>query len=320
MKYYVGIDVGGTFVKCGIVTETGEIVIKDKIPTGKDRDYRAIVSDISSFVKDLADRAGLSFMQIVAIGGGVPGTIDSRDGIVVYSNNIRWKNIPLGKALQESLQKPVFLTNDANAAALGENFCGAGRAYQTMIFVTLGTGVGGGIVLNGQLYEGNFSAGAEIGHDVIRFGGEKCTCGRRGCFEAYASATALIRQTCRAMEKDKNSILWQICKGDLQLVDGKTAFDGAEAGDKTARRVVDRYIRYLSEGIANLVNVFRPQAIVLGGGVCAQGESLIGPLRKRVSRMAYGGFGYAPTEIVTASLGNDAGLCGAARLAMLKSD
>ena len=317
-EYYVGIDLGGTFVKCGIVDETGKILVKDKIPTGNGRAYEEIAADMAEFAEKLIARAGLTKEQVKAAGIGAPGTIDSKNGVVVYSNNIRWENIPLCKEIEKRLNIPVYMTNDANAAALGEHFCGAGREYNSLVFITLGTGVGGGIVIDGKLFEGNKSAGAEIGHEVVRMGGEKCTCGRRGCFEAYASATALIRQTKRAMEKDKESLLWKVCGNDMNKVDGKTAFAAKEEGDKTGKKVVDQYIRYLAEGISNLVNVFRPEAIVLGGGVCAEGEKLIVPLRRKVKTMAFGGMKYAPVQIVTASLGNDAGLCGAARLAMIK--
>ena len=246
---YAGIDLGGTFIKCGIVTEEGKILVKDKIPTGRERDYREIAADM---------------------------------------------------------------------AALGEHFCGSGRKYSSLILVTLGTGVGGGIIIDGKLFEGNKSAGAEIGHSVIRMGGEKCTCGRRGCFEAYASATALIRQTKRAMERHPESKMWQIA-GNLDGVDGKTAFDGQRAGDPAADRVVKFYIRCLAEGICNLLNEFRPQAILLGGGVCGEGDNLLLPLKKEVDKRLFGGTDYAPFDLCTASLGNDAGLCGAARLAAVRS-
>ncbi len=318
MNYYAGLDLGGTFVKGGIVDEQGRILIKDKIPTGKERPYKEIAADMAQLVEDLAQRAGINKDDVKAVGIGSPGTIDSEHGVIVYSNNISWEKVPLCSAIKDQLGLPVFITNDANAAALGENFCGAGKLYSSMVFITLGTGVGGGIVIDGKIFEGNRSAGAEIGHEVIRFGGEKCTCGRRGCFEAYASATALIRQTQAAMRKNPESGLWKICPS-IDDVDGKTAFDGMRAGDKTAEKVVKNYIRYLAEGVANLINVFRPQAIVLGGGVCAEGENLLVPLRRKVSRLVYGGMKYAPVKIVTASLGNDAGLCGAARLAMLKT-
>lgn len=178
--------------------------------------------------------------------------------------------------------------------------------------------MGSGIVLNGKLYEGNEGAGAELGHEVIRVGGEKCACGRRGCFEAYASATALIRQTKRAMEKDRQSKLWQLCEGDINNVNGKTAFDGAAVGDKAAKRVVNNYLRYLSEGLANIANTFRSEVILIGGGISAQGENLTVPLQKQVNKLMLGHGTYAPVKILAATLGNDAGLVGAAMLAKEK--
>ena len=220
--------------------------------------------------------------------------------------------------LQEKLGRPVIIENDANAAAYGEYKAGALKGADNAIAITLGTGVGGGIIIDGKLFEGNKSAGAEIGHSVIRMGGEKCTCGRRGCFEAYASATALIRQTKRAMERHPESKMWQIA-GNLDGVDGKTAFDGQRAGDPAADRVVKFYIRCLAEGICNLLNEFRPQAILLGGGVCGEGDNLLLPLKKEVDKRLFGGTDYAPFDLCTASLGNDAGLCGAARLAAVRS-
>ncbi len=222
----------------------------------------------------------------------------------------------MGKELEKLLQIPVFLTNDANAAALGESYAGAGKEYNSVVLVTLGTGVGGGIVLSGKLYEGGGSAGAEIGHTLLRINGEKCTCGRRGCFEAYASATALIRQTKRAMEKYPESAMWSICKNEAKNADGKTPFDAMRAGDQAAKKVVKNYIRYLGEGITDLCNVFRPDAVLLGGGICAEGETLLKPLRKFVKKNIFGGNGYAPVKILAATLGNDAGIYGAVRLAM----
>lgn len=313
-KYYAGIDLGGTFIKCGLVDEGGRVAIKEKIPTGKERPYKEIAGDMAACVRRLMKKAGAS--QLAAAGIGSPGTIDSENGTIVYSNNIDWKDVPLGGALEAALGVPTFVTNDANAAALGESFCGAGAKYKSTVFITLGTGVGGGIVLEGKLFEGGRSAGAEIGHTVIRFGGEKCTCGRRGCFEAYASATALIRQTKAAMKKHPESALWKLCGGDPEMVDGKTAFDGMKAGDRYATKVVKDYIGYLAEGVTNLANVFRPDAILLGGGVCAEGDTLLKPLKEKVEQLIYGGEEYAPVEILIASLGNDAGLCGAAKYAM----
>lgn len=313
MKYYAGIDLGGTFIKCGIVDDGGNIIAKDKIPTGATRPYDEIAADMARLAAGLAARVGVT---ISACGVGAPGTIDSERGVVVYSNNIRWSDVPLAFALERHIGLPIAMTNDANAAALGESFAGAGKKYSSIVFVTLGTGVGGGIVLDGKLFEGGRSAGAEIGHMLLKLGGRRCTCGRRGCLEAYASANALVAQTVRAMWRNRDSAMWQIVGGDISAVDGKTAFDGMKMGDSVASAVVDKYIGYVAEGIINIVNVFRPDAVLLGGGVCAQGETLCAPLRKKVGEATFGGMEYAPVDIVTAALGNDAGIVGAARLAM----
>ena len=312
-KYYGGIDLGGTFIKGGIVDEEGNILAKDKVPTGVERPYREVVADMANLIKRLSGQAGV---EICGVGVGSPGMIDSGRGVVVYSNNFGWRDVPLVAELKKYFTVPVKVTNDANAAALGESFCGAGKEYASMVLVTLGTGVGSGIVIDNRLFEGNGSAGAELGHMVIRAGGEQCTCGRRGCFEAYASATALIRQTKRAMERDKESKMWQICGGELSSVDGKTAFDGMRAGDRTATEVVEEYVSGLATGIINIANIFRPEAILLGGGICKEGETLLKPLKKHISRELFGGEENAPVELAAATLGNDAGICGAARLAM----
>lgn len=315
MKYYAGLDLGGTFIKGGIVSEEGKLIVKDKIRTGSKRPYEEIAADMAKLVRELSERANV---VVEAVGVGSPGTVDSAHGVIVYSTNIRWDNVPLGKTISDNLGLPVYITNDANAAALGECFVGAGKKLKNVVFVTLGTGVGGGIVLGGKLYEGFRSAGAEIGHSLLKIGGEKCTCGRCGCFEAYASATALIRQTQKAMHTNPKSAMWELCKGDENKVDGKTAFDGMRLGDRAAKKVVNTYIGYLAEGLCDLANVFRPEAILLGGGICAEGETLLEPLRTKLSESIFGGMGYAPVQILTASLGNDAGVFGAARLAMKK--
>lgn len=310
MKFYAGIDLGGTFIKCGIVDESGNIVCKDKVPTGRERNYLEIAADMASLALKTAKRADV---EISAVGIGSPGTVDSEHGVIVYSNNIRWDNIPLGEKLQNILHKPVFVTNDANAAALGESVCGAGKDYRSLILITLGTGIGGGIILDGKLYEGYRSAGAEIGHQVIRLSGEKCTCGRRGCFEAYASATALIRQTKRAMKRHPQSKMWEIC--DLSQVDGQTIFQAVRQGDDTAKAVLEKYIEYLAAGITNLANAFRPEIILLGGGICEEREMLIAPLTAILQKEQFGGSGYAPVRLGIAALKNDAGICGAAEFA-----
>lgn len=317
MRTYIGIDLGGTYIKYGLVSEAGEIIEKGKVATPAGCGYAETVEAIASAVRELSARHGA---RVCGLGIGAPGVVDGERGIVRTSGNLGWENKPLAGDLSAKLGIPAVLTNDANAAAFGEYACGAGSEYKSVVLVTLGTGVGSGIVLSGKLFEGNEGAGAELGHEVIRFGGEKCSCCRRGCFEAYASATALIRQTKKAMAKDRESSLWQSCGGNPDNVDGKTAFDAALAGDKTAKRVVNNYLRYLAEGFANIANAFRPEAILIGGGISAQGESLTVPLQKKVNRLMLGRGRYAQVKILAAMLGNDAGLVGAAMLAKEKKD
>ena len=308
---WIGIDIGGTNVKAALVDRTGRIVRKSSVTTGKTRTPQQIIDDIARQIAELS--GGESYE---AIGVGCPGAIDSAQGNVNYSNNLGWVNVPLGKLLAAATGKPVKVSNDANVAALGEAMFGAAKSYSDSILVTLGTGVGGGIVIGGKLFEGYASMGAEIGHTVIRAGGRLCTCGRKGCLEAYASATALIRETISAMHTDFQSKLWAFADGDLNKVDGRTSFECAKAGDKTAQGVVEAYIDALADGIVNLVNVFRSQAVILGGGVCAQGAYLTEPLQKLVDERRYGGADSLRTVIKIAELGNDAGVLGAASLVM----
>ena len=311
MSYHIGIDLGGTFVKYGAVDENGNILKKDKIPTPLGCDYGVTVSAIASAGKGMI--AGMGVPESVGI--GCPGVIDGEHGIVVTGGNLGWENKPLAQDLGERLGLPVALCNDANAAAYGEYACGAGKAYKSIVLITLGTGVGSGVIFGGKLFTGELGAGAELGHEVIRMDGEPCACGRRGCFEAYASASALVRQTRDAMVAHPESKMWELCKGSADNADGRTAFDGMRQGDETAKEVVERYLNYLAEGIANIVNVFRPQAVLIGGGISAEGEALTLPLQEKVDSKILGRGRYAPVAIRAASLGNDAGLVGAAMLA-----
>ncbi len=312
-RYYVGIDLGGTFIKGGIVDDLGRLLVSDKIPTEREGGDLAVAKNIARLTNSLLASMNLTAEDAIGIGIGVPGMIDSGAGEVVYSNNLGWKNFKISKTVEELTSLPVRIANDANVAALGEAKFGCGKNYSTTAMLTLGTGVGGGIVIDGKLFEGNRSAGAELGHAVICMGGEPCTCGRRGCLEAYASATALIRDTKRAMEADPNSKMWEI--GSLDAVDGATAFRYSDV-DETAHTVVDRYISYLACGIANLANELRPEAVLLGGGVCAEGERLTRPLGEKVNLEIFAGTDGPAVPVLTAELGNRAGILGAAALFM----
>lgn len=307
---YVGIDLGGMSAKSGVFKD-GELLLKERVKTAPSDGFEGIADKLAVLAENVVSHAGLDFKDVAGIGIGSPGVIDSANGVVVKWGNYGWLNAPLGEKVAEKTKKAVYITNDANAAALGEARFGAGNRYDDCILVTLGTGVGSGIVLGGKLFEGFRSAGGEAGHMVIEVGGRECGCGRRGCFEQYASATALIARTREEMLANPKSLLWEITNGSLDKVDGSTAFRGAHFGDKSARKVIDQYIRYLGEGIANLVNIFRPQAVMIGGGVSNQGEALLAPLRKYVERGIYVSGEYAQLDIVKATLGNDAGLYGA---------
>ena len=313
-NYYIGIDLGGTFIKGGIVNENGEILICDKVPTEVEKGDKGVAANIARLAKDLLDRQGLTVNDVEGLGIGSPGMIDSNEGNVVYANNLGWENFRICDELSSLLGGiTVKIGNDANVAALGEVKFGAARKYNSVVMITLGTGVGGGVVVDGKMIEGNKGAGAELGHIVIVYGGEQCSCGRKGCFEAYSSATALIRDTRRAMEAHPDSKMWEV--GSLDMVNGKTVFDYASV-DVYAKEVVDNYIKYLACGLVNYANVFRPEAILLGGGVCAQGDNLIKPLQKIFDSEIYAGDKGPKVPILVAELENNAGLLGAAALLM----
>ncbi|MBO5335049.1 MAG: ROK family protein [Clostridia bacterium] len=310
-KYYVGIDLGGTFIKGGIVDDLGNIVYQDKAPTESEGGADKVAENIAALAKKLMTAVGLTSGDVVGLGMGVPGMIDSKAGTVIYSNNLEWEDFAIGAKVGELTGLPVKIANDANVAALGEVKFGVAKAYDNAILLTLGTGVGGGIVVDGKLVEGNRSAGAELGHSVIVMGGEQCTCGRKGCLEAYASATALIRDTKRAMLLHPESKMWEI--GSIDDVTGKTAFDYKDT-DVYAQEVVDGYLRGLACGIVNFANVFRPEVVILGGGVCAQGDNLVKPLQAILDEEIFAGAMGPQVKIVIAELGNSAGILGAAAL------
>ena len=312
-KYYVGIDLGGTFIKGGIVDDTGRVLVSDKVPTESEKGADGVARNIAKLCKMLLDKTNMTASDIVGIGMGVPGIIDSKRGEVVYSCNLAWEHFFITESVEKLTGLPVKIANDANVAALGETKFGCGKDYNNTVMLTLGTGVGSGIVIDGKLFEGNRSAGAELGHSVIVAGGEQCTCGRKGCLEAYASATALIRDTKRAMQANKDSKMWEI--GALDNVTGKTAFDYKDV-DESAKQVVENYIEKLGVGITNVANEYRPEAIILGGGVCAQGDTLIKPLQEFLDREIYAGSKGPQVKLLTATLENGAGLLGAAALWM----
>ncbi len=311
--YNIGIDLGGTNIKVGVVNEDFQIIGKSNVKTNLPRPFEEIVDSICTAVKLACENAGITVEMVNNIGIGTPGTAERHTGKVLYSTNLDFRNVELGKTLKEKLGRDVYTENDANAAAYGEFLAGAGKGYQNVVVITLGTGVGGGIIIDGKIYTGFNYCGAEIGHMVIEYNGVHCNCGRNGCFEAYSSATGLIRMTKEAMEKNKESKMWDIA-GRLENVDGKTAFDGMRAGDESAVAVVDKYIGYLGCGLTNMVNIFQPEVLLLGGGICKEGDNLIKPLEKIIAGESYCINPERSTKLDICKLGNDAGIIGAAYL------
>lgn len=315
--FNIGIDLGGTNIKVGIVDEAYNIISRSSVKTNLPRPAEGIVDGICEAVQLALDGAGLSIGDINSIGIGTPGAANRSTGTVLYSNNLGFKDTPLGEMLTKRLGREIYVENDANAAAYGEYLAGSGKGYENVVVITLGTGVGGGIIIDGKIYTGFNFCGAELGHTVIEYNGRPCSCGRKGCFEAYSSATALITATKKAMEEHKDSKLWEIA-GNIDNVDGKTAFDGMRAGDKVACDVVNEYIEYLGCGLTNVVNIFQPQVLLIGGGVCKEGDNLTLPLKKIIQREAYCVDPNSSTKLDICKLGNDAGIIGAAFLCRLK--
>ncbi len=311
---YVGIDLGGTNIAAGIVDENGVLLYKDSVPTKRERPYQEIIKDMAQLALKVIKDKGLDIKDIKSIGIGSPGTPDAEKGILVYSCNLNFDNTPIKEEMQKYIDLPIYLENDANCAALAESIAGAAKDVNDSIAITLGTGIGGGIVINKKIYSGFNYAGSEIGHTVIVSDGVQCTCGRKGCWEAYASATALIRQTKDAAVANPQSKINEIINGDLDKIDAKTAFDAAKMGDETGQKVVDQYIKYIAEGLSNTINSFMPEVVVIGGGVCKEGEYLLKPLRERVYADIYCRGSVPKPQIRVAEMGNDAGIVGAAML------
>ena len=313
MEYYLGIDLGGTNIAMGVVNSRRDLMAKSSVPTPCGASGEALADLMADEAEKLLGQAGILSKDLEWAGIGVPGQADPGKGILIRACNLGLYDCPIGGMLESRIGRPVYLANDANAAAYGEAMAGAARGSKSSVTVTLGTGVGVGIIIGSRIYEGhNFCAG-EGGHMVILPGGRLCGCGRRGCLETYVSATGLIRSTREAMEQDPYSRLWQAAGGSLENVTGKTAWDAMAEGDPAAARVIEQYIEYLACGITNIVNLLAPETVCIGGGVSAQGETLLAPLRRLVNAQRYDQSEDGVT-IVKASLGNDAGVIGAALL------
>jgi len=316
MKYYLGIDLGGTNIAIGVVDENLDIVKKGSVPTNADRSADEIITDMAALCKSVVADAGLEMSDIAYAGIAAPGTANSDTGVIEYANNLPFLNYPIAAKLAEmSGVGKVYIENDANAAAYAEAMKGAAKGAKYSVMITLGTGVGGGIILDGKVYSGFNHAGAELGHMVISHGGRHCSCGRDGCWEAYSSATGLINMTkdkiaeCEA--SGRATLMSESCK-----ISGRTAFDAMKKGDEAGAEVVDEYISYLACGLANIINIFQPNILTIGGGVCNEGDNLLIPLKKKLWAETYGESDDNRTVIRIAELGNDAGIIGGAALGL----
>lgn len=311
MKYRIGIDLGGTNMAAGIVDETYAVLCRKSIKTRKDGTPEEIADDMAVLVHDLCSEFGIDEREIETVGIGIPGSV-SNDGIVEDANNIGFYYVPFERMMQDRLTMPVQTVNDARAAAMGEYLAGAGRGSHTFQMLTIGTGIGGAFIVNGQVLTGCNGAAGEIGHMVIERGGIPCNCGRKGCLEAYASASALKERMMRIVPERQESLLFRLCEGKKERLSGKLLFAALKEQDALAEELFTEQIEYLAEGIANLINALQPDMLCIGGGMSEQGEALLAPLRKAVAEKVYSKHSKVQTELKAAKLGNAAGIIGAA--------
>lgn len=314
----IGIDIGGTSIKVGFVTDKGEIIHRFRLAVDHSVGQERMVRQLGELVNQEIADAGYTASDFIGVGVGCPGCINCDTGRCDFSGNLDWHDLDIVGLISSITGLRTRIANDASAAMLGEAMFGAGKEYKNLILLTLGTGVGGGVYLNGRLYEGNEGKGAELGHMIVRMHGRKCTCGSHGCFETYASASALIADTKKAMRAHRDSKLWDYVHGDIEKVNGATAFEVAKLGDAVAAQVVNEYEYYLAIGILNYCNIFRPDAVILGGGISGQREYLTRPIEEKLAARHYG-FPMSPrVRVFVSELGNDAGILGAASLAFEK--
>lgn len=310
---YVGIDVGGTNLVAGVVDENGHILDKVSHPVDKQMTADDMCAELARLAMKVCEMSEIPLDKIEAVGVGLPGLVDNKSGVVIQTPNMPFKNTAFRELFQKVWNIPVYLGNDANCAAIGEYWAGAAKGCDPAVMITLGTGIGGGLVVGGKLFTGFANSGMEVGHMIVHPNGVLCGCGSRGCWEQYGSATALIRLTQSEMERDRTSVLWELCEGDRFKVQGRTAFAGARLGDAASKRALSVYLQGLSIGIVNLINILQPEIICLGGGVSnAEDDLLLDPLRQLVQEAVFDK--HVPIRLEKASLGNDAGVVGAALL------
>lgn len=311
-KVNIGYDIGGMSLKAGLVDNEGNVIFKDKRKVTERGNGLLFDKKVVELAEKMIEYAKYNDLEIMGIGVGIPGTVNNDLCKIDVTTNLGINDHSLKYLKQYGY--PVRLTNDANAATISEAKFGAAKGLKDVILLTLGTGIGGGVIANGQLYEGFEGKGTELGHLIVKTNGFKCGCGRRGCLEAYCSASGLMKLTKIEMRKNKNSMMWEYCKGNIKNVDGLTSFECAKKGDESANKVINEYVKYFGEGLLSLMNIFRPELIVIGGGISAQKEFLTDKLNAYCKEHLYGMRNYPAVKITYATSGNDAGLIGAAHL------
>lgn len=310
--YYIGVDVGGTNIAAGLVSKEGKLIYKHSIKTEREKSHEHVINNIAKVCQIVLDDKNIKIEEINYIGMGFPGLCDNEKGIIEYAPNVRFKNVNIRKEMKKYFDMHIYIDNDANCAALGESINGAAKGYNDSITVTLGTGIGGGIIVDKKILKGAFFSAGEIGHQIININGELCGCGNKGCFEAYSSATALIRDSKISAIKNPHSKILNIVNNNIDLISPEVVFTAAQKGDDVAQNVIDNYLFFLSVGLSNLINILQPDIVVIGGGISRQGLNIIKPLKKLVEKNILGGV--LKTEIKVATLGNNAGIIGAAML------
>lgn len=314
MEYRIGVDLGGTHIAVGLLDDTYQILSKKTVPTGLPCSKEEVEEKIAACCYEVCKEANISFEDVLAVGIGTPGSVDKENGVVGFNANFSYENWKLVKALQKKLGKSVYIENDANAATLGEILCGSAKGYQSVLFVTLGTGIGGGLVINGAIYGGHNNAALEIGHMVIEQNGRECKCGRKGCFEKYASASALVEDMKTALLQVKKNDLWTAIENDINNLNGKLIFNAVRDGNTLAKKVVENYATYLACGLTNLINIFQPEVICVGGGIANELDVWLPLTQIIIDKEEFTRANNYRTNIKKALLGNDAGMIGAAFL------
>ncbi len=316
--YHIGVDLGGTNIAAGIVDDNGSLIIRRSTKTRRHRSFPEIMGDLLALCDEIMLRADIDVKDVTTIGIGTPGNVDPNANRVVFGNNIPcFTGADFDQIVKEHYpHMKLYLDNDANVAALAEVECGAAAGKKNVLMVTLGTGVGGGVIIDGKINQGFNGAGGEIGHIVLERNGVPCNCGRRGCWEQYASVTALVRETAEELEKYPDSIIHEMIGGDKSKISGLTSFDAMRKGDECGKAIVDKYIEYIGIGVVDMINVLQPEMVVIGGGISKEGDYIIKPLREYVKKNVYTSSqpDFPQTEVVAAKMGNDAGIVGAALL------